>query len=118
MKILCVRYGSVHHKEKLQMNKANQQKYNQYKKDKAKYDKLCAKENELGGKLMKAQEDCQTALDKLTKQWQPKINKATSTLTKASEARLAANQKLKDIRRSFMDKENPDREELFKLILE
>lgn len=100
------------------MNKENQKKYNQYKKDKAKYDKLCAKENELGNKLTKVQEDCQAALDKLAKQQQPKINKANAALAKHSEVRLAAYQKLKETRSSFMSQDNPDRKELIKLILE
>ncbi len=100
------------------MNKTNQKKYNQYKKDKEKYDKLCAKENELGGKLEKVQSAYFAAEAKLTKQWQPKIDKAAAAHGKTSKAAFALNLQLKDIRRSFMDKENPDREELFKLILE
>ena len=100
------------------MNKENQKKYNQYKKDKAKYDKLCAQEGNLGSKLEKVQADCQAALDKLAKQWQAKINKATAAHVKTSEVRLAAYQKLKETRSSFMSQDNPDRKELIKLILE
>jgi len=100
------------------MNKENQKKYNQYKKDKAKYDKLCVKDDELGNKLTKVQEDCQAALDKLAKQWQPKINKVASARSKSGAARFAATLKLKETRSSFMAQDNPDRKELIKLILE
>lgn len=118
MKRHCVRYGSVHLNERLRMNKENQKKYQAYKKAKKTYDKLITHTNALGEKLAKIQADYFAAQSKLAKQWDKKIDKVAMAHTVASKIAFERNLELKETRKSFMSKDNPDHKELFNLLLD
>lgn len=100
------------------MNKENQKKYNQYKKDKAKYDKLCLEESKLEQKHQQVLSAFEAASAKLVRQWKGRIEKANDAVAAAQGKMKEANAKLKETRSSFMAQDNPDRKELIKLILE
>ena len=118
MKRHCVRYGSAHLNERQKMNKENQKKYQQYLKAKAKHDKLVTQANALGTKLAETQAACMAAQARIAKQWDAKITKASNAAVKASKAAFDLNTRLKEIRKSFMSKDNPDHKELFNLLLD
>lgn len=118
MKRHCVRYGSVHLNERLRMNKENQKKYQAYLKAKSKHDKLVEKAAALLEKCKQVEADYFKAQDRLAKQWQPKIDKVNKAEAKAGKVALDLHLQLKETRKSFMSKDNPDHKELFNLLLD
>ncbi len=100
------------------MNKENQKKYNQYKKDKARADKLYATKDKALLEHTTVASALAAAIEKLTNKWQPKLAKADKKADEAMKAYEELHAKLKETRKSFMSQDNPDRKELIKLILE
>ncbi len=100
------------------MTKENQKKYQAYKKAMAKYNKLISQEAKLDTKCQDIAVAFDAAVKKLAAQWQPKINKAGDAHAKAQGVARKAAEELKAMRKAFLAADNPDRAELFKLILD
>ena len=100
------------------MNKENQKKYQAYKKAMAKYNKLVSQEAKLDTKRQDIAQAFEAAAKKLAAQWQSKIDKASDAHAKAQGEARKASEELKAMRQGFLSKDNPDRAELFKLILD
>lgn len=84
----------------------------------AKYNKLVSQESKLDTKCQDIAQAFEAAVKKLAAQWQSKINKAGDAHAKAQGVAREASAKLKAMRQDFLSKDNPDRAELFKLILD
>ena len=72
------------------MNKENQKKYNQYKKDKARADKLYATKDKALLEHAAVSSALAAAIEKLTNKWQPKLTKADKKADVVSVAPAAA----------------------------
>lgn len=100
------------------MNKENQKKYQAYKKAIKKSNKLFeAREKAIAAQVAVVNARI-AAIEKLEKQWAPKLIKADKKTENLTQALNAMNDHTKAVRQGFLSKDNPDRAELFKLILD
>jgi hypothetical protein len=99
------------------MNKENQKKYREYQKLAAKIKKAQAKVDKLYADYEKLDKQRQAALEKVEKQFAPKIQRAYGKMADVRDATEVSRADLSVIRRSLVCQDNPDRKELIDLLI-